>query len=129
MLGRDGPAADYRAVPRVTYTDPEVAGVGLTEEQARERGLDVAVATGDLGARGWLERTDGLVKLVADRARGVLVGGTVVGPGAGEVLSMLVVAVQHELPVRDLLRTVFAYPTWHRAVETVLHDLDLAPDL
>lgn len=129
LLGRDGPAADYRAVPRVTYTDPEVAGVGLTEEQARERGLDVAVATGDLGARGWLERTDGVVKLVADRARGVLVGGTVVGPGAGEVLSMLVVAVQHELPVRDLVRTVFAYPTWHRAVETVLHDLDLAPDL
>lgn len=125
LLGQDGPWADHHAVPRVTYTDPEVAGVGLTEEQARERGLDVAVATGDLGARGWLERTDGVVKLVADRARGVLVGGTVVGPGAGEVLAMLVVAVQHRIPVADLTRTVFAYPTWHRAVETVLHDLDL----
>src|SRR3954447_3568510 len=53
LLGRDGPWADYRAVSRVTFTAPEVASVGLTEDAAREAGLDVVAATGDLGARGW----------------------------------------------------------------------------
>ena len=79
VLGEDGPWADYRAVTRVTFTAPEVASVGLSEEAAREQGLDVAVATGDLGARGWLAKEEGLIKLVADRKRGVLVGGCVVG--------------------------------------------------
>lgn len=109
----------------MTYTDPEVAGVGLTEEAAREAGVDVVVATADLGARGWLERHEGVVKLVADRGNGLLVGATVVAPSAGEVLAMLVVAVQHRIPVTDLRRTVFAYPAWHRAVETALHRLAL----
>src|SRR5215218_3047220 len=69
LLGRDGPWADYRAVARVTYTAPEVASVGLSERAAREAGLDVAVATGDLGSRGWIAREEGLVKVVADRSR------------------------------------------------------------
>ncbi len=124
VLGaEDGPWADYRAVPRVTYTDPEVAAVGMAEATAREAGLTVHVATGDLGARGWLERRDGLVKLVADADAGHLVGATVVGPSAGEVLSMLVTAIQQRTPVADLKHTIFAYPTWHRAVEAALHRL------
>ena len=92
ILGEDGPWADYRAVARVTFTEPEVASVGLTEQQARDAGLAVATASGDLGARGWLAKADGVVKLVADRDRGVLVGATVVGPAGGEILSMLVTA-------------------------------------
>ncbi|HET9828594.1 MAG TPA: NAD(P)/FAD-dependent oxidoreductase, partial [Nocardioidaceae bacterium] len=54
LLGRDGPWADYRAVSRVTFTAPEVASVGMGEKAAREAGLDVRVATGDLGSRGWM---------------------------------------------------------------------------
>ncbi|MGA8246218.1 MAG: NAD(P)/FAD-dependent oxidoreductase [Nocardioides sp.] len=123
LLGRDGPWADYRAVARVTFTAPEVASVGLTEQAARDRGIDVAVATGDLGARGWMTREEGLVKLVADRARKVLVGATVVAPAGGEVMSMLAVAVHAEVPVATLLHMHFAYPTYHRAVESVLEEL------
>ena len=123
ILGEDGPWADYRAVARVTFTEPEVASVGLTEERAREQGIAVATASGDLGARGWLAKAEGIVKLVADRDRGVLVGATVVGPAGGEILSMLVTAVHAEVPIATLRTMHFAYPTFHRAVETVLDEL------
>jgi pyruvate/2-oxoglutarate dehydrogenase complex dihydrolipoamide dehydrogenase (E3) component len=123
VLGEDGPAADYRGVTRVTYTEPEVASVGLTEAKAREAGLTVTTATGDLGARGWIAKEEGLVKLVADRERGVLVGATVVGSAGGEVLSMLALAVHAETPLATLRSMHFAYPTFYRAVETVLGDL------
>ncbi|MGH3334263.1 MAG: dihydrolipoyl dehydrogenase family protein [Nocardioides sp.] len=123
ILGEDGPWADYRAVARVTFTEPEVASVGLTEQQAREVGLTVATASGDLCARGWLAKAEGVVKLVADRDRGVLVGATVVGPAGGEILSMLVTAVHAEVPIGTLRTMHFAYPTYHRAIETVLDEL------
>jgi pyruvate/2-oxoglutarate dehydrogenase complex dihydrolipoamide dehydrogenase (E3) component len=123
LLGRDGPWADYRGVARVTFTAPEVASVGQGEYAAREAGVDVVVATGDLGARGWIAREEGLVKLVLDRSRHVLVGATVVGPAGGEVMSLLALAVHAEVPLPTLLHMHFAYPTFHRAIEAVLKDL------
>jgi pyruvate/2-oxoglutarate dehydrogenase complex dihydrolipoamide dehydrogenase (E3) component len=123
LLGRDGPWADYRAVSRVTFTAPEVASVGLTEQAARDAGIDVITATGDLGARGWMTREEGVIKLVADRKREVLIGGVVVGPAGGEIMSMLELAVHAEVPIATLLHQHFAYPTYHRAYETVLKEL------
>ncbi|MDT9594626.1 NAD(P)/FAD-dependent oxidoreductase [Nocardioides zeae] len=123
LLGQDGPWADYRAATRVTYTEPEIAVVGLTEAQARESGAyAMEVAVGDLGARGWLDETDGVVKLVADTSQGsgVLVGATVAGPAAGEVIGLLATAVHARVPLADLRTMHFAYPTYHRAIETVL---------
>jgi pyruvate/2-oxoglutarate dehydrogenase complex dihydrolipoamide dehydrogenase (E3) component len=125
ILGQDGPWADYRAVPRVTFTSPEVASVGLSEAQAKEQGLDVVTATGDLGARGWLAKEKGVIKVVADRKRSVVVGGCVVGETAGEVLSMLEAAVHAEIPVATLRSMHFAYPTYHRALEHAFKALDL----
>lgn len=126
VLGRDGPWADYRAVSRVTFTAPEVASVGLTEQAAREAGLDVVAATGDLGSRGWIAREPGMIKLVADRRRRVLVGGAVVAPAGGEIVSMLELAVHAEVPIATLLHQHFAYPTYHRAYEAVLKELGAA---
>jgi pyruvate/2-oxoglutarate dehydrogenase complex dihydrolipoamide dehydrogenase (E3) component len=125
VLGKDGPVADYRAIPHVTFTDPEVAGVGMTEKQARDAGLTVRVGSTDLGSssRGWIAKAEGLVKLVEDADRGVLVGATVVGPAAGEILSMLTTAVHAEVPVATLRSMIYAYPTLHRAVETALGEL------
>jgi pyruvate/2-oxoglutarate dehydrogenase complex dihydrolipoamide dehydrogenase (E3) component len=127
VLGQDGPWADYRAVSRVTFTDPEVGSVGLTERQARDAGLRVVTGHADLSqsSRGWIHQAgnDGLVKLVADADRGVLVGGTAVGPSGGEVLGLLATAVHAEVPVATLRTMHFAYPTFHRAVEAALDDL------
>jgi pyruvate/2-oxoglutarate dehydrogenase complex dihydrolipoamide dehydrogenase (E3) component len=127
ILGQDGPPADYRAVPRVTFTHPEVASVGLSEAQAGEQGIDVRTSlVEDLGSRGWIVMHDGLIKLVADRERGILVGATVVGPSAGEIISMLVTAVHAEVPVATLRSMHYAYPTLHRSVESAVGGLDLA---
>jgi pyruvate/2-oxoglutarate dehydrogenase complex dihydrolipoamide dehydrogenase (E3) component len=125
LTGIDGPWADYRAVSRVTFTDPEVGSVGMTEKQAREAGLDVRIGTADVAksARGWIAKAEGLLKLVADAERGVLVGATSVGPTGGEVLGMLATAVHAEVPVGTLRTMHFAYPTIHRAVETALGGL------
>jgi pyruvate/2-oxoglutarate dehydrogenase complex dihydrolipoamide dehydrogenase (E3) component len=125
ILDEDGPAADYRAVPRVTFTDPEVGSVGMTEKQARDAGLNVRVAQTDLGAstRGWIAKSKGLVKLVEDADRGVLVGATSVGPSGGEILSMLTTAIHAEVPTDTLRSMIYAYPTFHRAVEATLAEL------
>lgn len=126
ILGQDGPPADYRAVPHVTFTDPEVGGVGLTEAKAREAGLTVAVGRQDMSAnsRGWINQAEGLVKLVVDADRDVLVGATVVGPTGGDILGMLTLAVHAETPLSVLRSMVYAYPTMHRAVSEALADLD-----
>jgi pyruvate/2-oxoglutarate dehydrogenase complex dihydrolipoamide dehydrogenase (E3) component len=127
ILGQDGPAADYRAVSRVTFTDPEVGSVGITESQAREAGLEVRVGFADLAAssRGWIHDVgnDGLLKLVADAQRGVLVGATSVGPSGGEVLGLLALAVHAEVPLDRLASMHYAYPTFHRAVDVAVKSL------
>ncbi len=125
ITGSGGPGASYHAVPRVTYTDPEVGSVGMTERQARDAGLDVRVACGGLGARGWVHGPggDGVVKLVEDRGAGYLVGATSVGPTGGEILSMLSTAVHARVPTDVLREQVLAYPSFHRAVSAVLDDL------
>jgi pyruvate/2-oxoglutarate dehydrogenase complex dihydrolipoamide dehydrogenase (E3) component len=127
ILGQGGPAADYRALPRVTFTDPEIGAVGLTEEQARERGVRIRTGYTDLtsSARGWIHKAgnDGFIKLVADADREVLVGATSAGPTGGEVLSALTVAVHAEVPLATLRSMMYAYPTFHRAIEAALKDL------
>ena len=127
LTGSDGPWASYHAVPRVTYTDPEVGSVGMTEAQARDAGLTVRVGvTRALGTRGWIHGPGGtgLVKLVEDASAGYLVGATSVGPTGGEVLSMLATAVHARVPTAVLREQVFAYPTFHRAVSDALADLE-----
>jgi len=125
--GDRGPGADYRALPRVTFTDPEVGAVGLTEAQARERGLTVRVGSASIpsSARGWLHKAGnrGYIKLVVDADRGLLVGATSAGPVGGEVLAGLAVAVHGEVPVERLRHMIYAYPTFHRAIADALRDL------
>ncbi len=122
ILGQDGHTADYRAVPRVTFTDPEVGSVGMTEQQARDAGLTVRVGQTDLAtsARGWIAQAEGLVKLVEDADRGVLVGATSVGPSGGEMLGLLTTAVHAEVTTDTLRSMIYAYPTFHRAIEDAL---------
>lgn len=133
ILGRPGPEADFRAVPRVTFTDPEVGSVGLTERAAREEaerdgGPAVRTAVVDLAdtSRGWLHGPggEGLVKLVA---RGdELVGATSVGPSGGEVLGMLTTAIHARIPLSVWRTMISPYPTFTEAVRQALARLGTA---
>jgi pyruvate/2-oxoglutarate dehydrogenase complex dihydrolipoamide dehydrogenase (E3) component len=129
ILRAGGPAADYRAVPAVTFTDPEIGQAGLTEARARAQGIDVHTGITHLpsSARGWIHKTgnDGFIKLVADTRRGVLVGATSAGPSGGEVLGALAVAIHGEVPIARLKTMVYAYPTFHRAIGDALRSLSM----
>jgi pyruvate/2-oxoglutarate dehydrogenase complex dihydrolipoamide dehydrogenase (E3) component len=123
----DAPTASYHAMPRVTFTDPEIGAVGLTEKQARDAGLTVRTGFTELPAstRGWIHKAgnEGFIKVVMDADRGVLVGATTAGPSGGEVLSALAVAVHAAVPVHSLRQMIFAYPTFHRAIGEALKAL------
>lgn len=127
ILGKPRHDAEYHAVPRVTFTDPEIGAVGLTEAQARDEGRTVRVGRADVStsARGWIHHVGnaGFIKLVEDVDRGVLVGATSAGPYGGEVLAGLAVAVHAEVPTERLGQMMYAYPTFHRAVSDALASL------
>lgn len=127
ILGQDHVPAQYHALPRATFTDPEIGSVGRTEAQAREAGIAVDVGSTKVPhtARGWLHKAgnDGFIKLVADTERDVLVGATAMGPNGGEVLGLLTLAVHAEIPIPTLRQMIFAYPTFHKGVEDALRSL------
>ncbi|TPW78358.1 NAD(P)/FAD-dependent oxidoreductase [Schumannella sp. 10F1B-5-1] len=117
--------ADHAAVPHVVFTDPEVASVGLTEAQARERGLDVRAVEYDLGwvagAKLHADGYTGRAKLVVDESRGVVIGATFVGQDVAELLHSATVAIVGEVPIDRLWHAVPSYPTiseiWLRLLE------------
>ena len=118
--------ADARAVPRVTFTDPQVAAVGLTEAQAREKGAEVRVVaygTGDVaGAYTRGNGIKGTSQLVVDEARRVVVGATFTGPDVQEMLHAATIAIVGEVPLDQLWHAVPSFPTvsevWLRLLET-----------
>lgn len=122
---RDAASADHGQVPQVTFTDPEVASVGLTEAAAREAGLRVRTVEADLGAVAGVSllRDDagGAAKLVADADAGVLVGATFAGPGVAELVHAATVAVVGRVGLDALWHAVPSYPT---ASEVWVHLLE-----
>src|ERR1019366_8751205 len=113
-------------VPRVTFTDPEVASVGLSEAGASAVGIDVLVASADPAetARGYIhDFHGGMMKLVGDRGRGVLIGATLVSPRAGEVLGELVLAVKLATPLRVLADVIHPFPAFNRVLGAALAEL------
>ncbi len=125
LRGEDA-RADHSAVPRVTFTDPEVASVGISEAAAREHGVNVITASADPAetARGYIhDFHDGALKLVADRDRGVLIGATLVTPRAAEILGELVLALKVGTPLRTLADVIHPFPAFNRVLGAVLQDL------
>ena len=117
--------SDRDAVPRVTFTDPQVAAVGPTEAEAREAGIDVrVVSTGTGDVAGAYVRGNGIAgtsQLVIDEGRGVVVGATFTGPDVQEMLHAATIAIVGEVPLERLWHAVPAFPTvsevWLRLLE------------
>lgn len=123
--GRHVATADHRSVPQVTFSEPEVASVGLTEEAARDAGLDIRVVDYDLGNLGGsslhADGYTGRARMIVDEKRHVIVGMTFVGPDVAELLQAATNAVVGEIPLERLWHAVPAYPTvsevWLRLLE------------
>jgi pyruvate/2-oxoglutarate dehydrogenase complex dihydrolipoamide dehydrogenase (E3) component len=118
---------DYRVVPRVTFCDPEVASVGLTEQQARDGGADVitSVVRFDDNERSHIEgKTFGLVKLIADRGTGELLGGHIVGEEAGALIHQVVTMMFARTTAPAVARAIHAYPTFSESVKSALLGID-----
>jgi pyruvate/2-oxoglutarate dehydrogenase complex dihydrolipoamide dehydrogenase (E3) component len=121
IKGQDA-RADHRAIPRVTYCDPEVASVGLSEKQAIDRGLSIKVSSEDLAntARGFIHgEPGGLVKVIADTDRRVLVGATLVGPRSGELLNEISLAIKGEVSLDVLRDLMHPFPSFGRIFQGV----------
>ncbi len=126
IAGRE-PRADYRSIPRVVFSDPEIAAAGLTSGGARERGIDVVEGRADLMS---IARTEtygkdlgGELGVIADRERRILVGAWAVGPLAGEWIHQAVLAVKAEIPIEVLRDTVAQFPTFSEAYLGAIEDL------
>jgi pyruvate/2-oxoglutarate dehydrogenase complex dihydrolipoamide dehydrogenase (E3) component len=120
--------ADLRAVPRVIFTEPEVAAVGLTEAAALEQGIDVLAATIDLPtsiARPYTfqEHPKGTYGVVVDRTRDLLVGAWAVAPLASEWIHTAVLAIRAEIPVPVLKDTIAQFPSFSEAFGAALRAL------
>jgi len=109
---------DYRVMPRVTFTDPEVAQVGLTEREARERGVEYEVtrySLDDLDRAMAENSARGFVKVLTEPGRDRVLGATVVGKEAGELLAEWVLAMKQGVGLKKLLGTIHSYPTLSEA--------------
>lgn len=105
---------DYIGMPAVAFVEPELAMVGLTEQQAKEQGYNVKVGKFPFAANGRalsLNETDGFLKLVARKEDGLILGGQIAGPNASDMISEIGLAVEAGMTVEDLALTIHAHPT------------------
>jgi len=124
MAGRDVRPLNYDNVPSVTYCDPEVGSVGLTEEEARERGHDVAVGKFPftaLGKAAILGKTAGFVKVVRETRYDQVLGVHIIGAHATDLIAEACVALQLETTTEELFRTIHAHPTLSEAMAEAAH--------
>jgi dihydrolipoamide dehydrogenase len=119
IAGHTPPQIDYTNVPSVTYCHPEVASVGLTEEQAKQKGHQVQVGRFPFSANGrarTANETEGFVKIVRDTKYGEILGAHIVGAHASEIIHELVVARTNEYTVEEVDLAIHAHPTLSEAI-------------
>ena len=105
---------DYLAIPAVCFTDPEMATVGLNEEEAKAEGFEVVTGKFPFGANGRalaLNETEGFVKLVGRKEDGLLIGAQIVGVGASDMIAEMATAIEGGMTLEDIAMTIHAHPT------------------
>jgi dihydrolipoyl dehydrogenase len=118
---------NYKTIPSVIYTAPEIAWVGQTEEEVKKTGRPYKVGTFSFAANGrakGMQQAVGFVKLIADQEHDDVLGVHIVGPVAGELIAEAVLAMEFQASAEDLQRTIHAHPTLSEA----LHEASLAAD-
>lgn len=125
LAGHSPHAIRYDNIPSVTYCHPEVASIGLTEDECREQGLDYQVGKFPFSANGRARAsnaTDGFVKIISDKAYGEILGAHIVGADASEIIHELVVARENEFTVAEIDLAIHAHPSLSEAVAEAVLD-------
>ncbi|MFA5411075.1 MAG: dihydrolipoyl dehydrogenase [Candidatus Omnitrophota bacterium] len=115
--------ADNTSIPNCIFTDPEIASVGLSEEGAKNKGLDISVRKFDflgLGMARILDESEGFIKIISDNKTGQILGASIIGPRATELIGILTLAVQSRLKLRQVQETIFAHPTVSESITDAL---------
>lgn len=113
IAGKPG-HVNYEAIPNVVYTWPEVAAVGMTEEEVKAKGINYKVGKIPFMANGRARafgETDGFVKIIADAKTDRIIGGHIIGPNASELIAELVIGVEFSASAEDIARSSHAHPT------------------
>lgn len=130
ISGQETEALDYRMMPRATYSHPQVASFGYTEEQAKEAGYELNIGRFNFMANGkalGLNAGTGFAKIMSDAKTGEILGAALVGPDASELLPELTLAQGNELTAEEIARTVHAHPTLSEVVMEAAHGVEGSP--
>lgn len=114
IAGKNPPKIDYSAIPGCTYSQPQIASVGLTEEKAIEKGYQIKIGRYQFRSHGKamaMNETEGFVKLIFDEKYGELLGAHIIGPEATEMIAELTIAKTLEATAEQIHRTIHAHPT------------------
>lgn len=118
----------YAAVPNVIFTSPEIANVGLLEDECRERGMDYRVSKVSFASNGkalTMNEPEGFIKLIKDNHSGKIVGGSIIGPDASSLISSLTLAIANELTEQQITQTIFAHPTTGEVIHEAVFGLGI----
>ena len=119
LFSRDKVSVDYDVVPRCVFVSPEVASVGISEQDAIEKGIPIKkgiMAIGMLGRANTANDFDGFVKVITDK-KGVIIGSSIVAPRAGEMIHELALAIQCRIKAETVANMIHAYPTYSEGVK------------
>ncbi|MBL7008370.1 MAG: dihydrolipoyl dehydrogenase [Planctomycetes bacterium] len=126
IAGKPGAGYDPKVVPGVIFTDPEIATAGLTEAEAKERGIEVKIGRFNFGANGRamsLQSTDGLVKLIVDAKDDTILGVHMVGPNVTDMITEGSLAIEGGLTAEDLALTIHPHPTLSEVIMEAAEDV------
>jgi dihydrolipoamide dehydrogenase len=111
--------ADATAIPSCIFTDPEISTVGLSEDEAKSKGLDVWMSKFDFLGSGMariMDEAEGFIKIISEAKTGQVIGGSIIGPRATELIAVLGLAVSNRLSLDSIRQTIFAHPTLSESI-------------
>ncbi|MFH0791552.1 MAG: dihydrolipoyl dehydrogenase [Candidatus Omnitrophota bacterium] len=114
---------DYSGVPSAIFTDPEIASVGLNEDNAKAQGMDIVINKFDFLGSGMariLDETEGFIKIISERDTNRIIGASIIGPHATELIAILTLAVSARLQTQQIKDTIFAHPTLSESIHEAL---------
>ncbi len=117
--------ADNQNIPSCIFTEPEIGSVGQSEENIKSKGIDIKINRFDFLGSGMariLDETDGFIKILSDKITGHILGASIIGPRATELIGILTLAIQSRLKISELKGTVFSHPTLSEGIASALKE-------